>query len=100
MRNRLASVAVCTGLAAAGLAGGIEMRAQAQPAPTAQTPAPVAPPDTAALRAQYEKWRTEFKTWGRWAPLGQESKGTTGLIPPQKAASGMKLVRKGIVWLF
>src|SRR5215470_6185152 len=71
MQNRLASVAVCAGLAVAGLVGGIE-RAQAQPAPA---PALTPPADTAALRAQYEKWRTEFKTWGRWAPVGQESKG-------------------------
>ena len=21
-------------------------------------------------------WRTEFKTWGKWAPIGQESRGT------------------------
>ena len=42
----------------------------------------MAPPDTAALRTQYEQWRTEFKTWGRWAPVGQESKGTTNLITP------------------
>jgi hypothetical protein len=73
MRNRLASVTVCAGLVGAGLVGGIGMRAQAQTAPAAQAPAPapIAPPDTAALRAQYEQWRTEFKTWGKWAPLGQ-----------------------------
>src|SRR3984893_4600292 len=95
MRNRLASVTVCTGLVVAGLAGATEVRAQAQPA--AQSPAPVAPPDTAALRALYEKWRTEVKTWGRWAPLGQESKGTTNLITPEKVASAMRLAKDGIV---
>src|SRR6266478_10233183 len=95
MRNSLASVTVCAGLVMTGLVGGGEMRTQAQPAPAA--PAPVAPPDTAALRAQYEKWRTEFKTWGRWAPLGQESKGTTSLITPEKVASAMRLVKDGIV---
>ena len=82
MRNRLATVTVCAGLVVAGLVGGIELRTLGPAA--AQAPAPVAPPDTAALRAQYEKWRTEFKTWGRWAPLGQESKGTTNLITPEK----------------
>jgi hypothetical protein len=71
MGNRLPSVVVFAGLATTGLIG-IEVGAQAQPAPAAQAPAPVAPPDTAALRAQYEKWRTEFKTWGRWAPVGQD----------------------------
>src|SRR5258708_11478482 len=93
MRNSLASVTVSAGLVMAGLVGGGET--QAQPAPAAQAPAPVAPPDTAALRAQYEQWRTEVKTWGRWAPLGQESKGTTKLITPEKVASAMKLARDG-----
>ena len=92
MQNRLASVAVCAGLVVAGLVGGIELRTAA-----AQAPAPTAPPDTAALRAQYEQWRTEFKTWGRWAPLGQESKGTTNLITPEKVAGAMRLAKEGIV---
>src|SRR5438270_13860913 len=64
MRNHLASVTMCAGLVVAGLVGGLELRTQgraAQAAPAAQ--APVAPPDAAALRAQYERWRTEFKTW-------------------------------------
>src|SRR5260221_13806578 len=91
MRNRLASITACAGLAMAGLVGGIEMRTAA-----AQAPAPIAPSDTAALRAQYEQWRTEFKTWGRWAPLGQESKGTTSLITPEKVASAMRLAKEGI----
>src|SRR5436190_13511701 len=80
----------------AGVVGGIVLRAQGQTAP-AQAPAPVAPPDTAALRTQYEQWRTEFKTWGRWAPVGQESKGTTNLITPEKVASAMRLAKDGIV---
>src|SRR6267142_1479864 len=97
MRNHLTSVAACAGLVVAGLVGGLELRTQSQAAaaPAAQTPA--APADTAALRAQYEKWRTEFKTWGKWAPLGQESKGTTSLITPEKVASAMKLAKEGIV---
>ena len=97
MRNRLTAVAVCAGLVMAATVGGIEMRARGQGAPSAETPVPIAPPGTAALRAQYEQWRTEFKTWGRWAPIGQESKGTTNLITPDKVASAMKLVRNGIV---
>src|SRR6266513_1974162 len=95
MQNRLASVTACACLVVAGLVLAVEMQAQGQPAPAA--PAPVAPADTAALRAQYERWRTEFKTWGRWAPLGQESKGTTSLITPEKVASAMRLARDGIV---
>src|SRR4051812_24804142 len=97
MRNRLASVAACTGLVVAGLGSVIDLRAQGQIAPAAQAPAAIAPPDTAVLRAQYEQWRTEFKTWGKWAPVGQESKGTTSLITPEKVASALKLVRNGIV---
>ncbi|HEY4404694.1 MAG TPA: cyclase family protein [Xanthobacteraceae bacterium] len=97
MRNRPASVAVCAGLVVIGLVGGIEMRAQGQGAPAVQAPAPSAPMDTAVLRAQYEQWRTQFKTWGRWAPIGQESKGTTNLITPEKVASAMRLAKDGIV---
>ncbi len=89
MPNCLAPLAACADLVVAGLVGGIAMRTQAQPAPAA-------PPDTAALRAQYEKWRTEFKTWGRWAPIGQESKGTTSLITPEKVAGALRLARDGI----
>src|ERR1700730_3444863 len=95
MRNRLASVAVCTGLVVVGLVGGIAMRARGQTAPAAQAPAPIAPMDTAVLRAQYEQWRTQFKTWGKWAPIGQESKGTTNLITPEKVASAMRLAKDG-----
>src|SRR5712691_4459483 len=95
MQNRLASVTACAGLVVAGLVLAVEMQAQGRAAPAAQ--APVAPPDTAALRAQYERWRTEFKTWGKWAPVGQESKGTTSLITPEKVASALKLVKNGIV---
>src|SRR5262249_5019238 len=95
MHDRPVSVMACAGLVAAGLVLAAEMRAQGQTAPA--SPAPVAPADTAALRAQYERWRTEFKTWGRWAPIGQESKGTTNLITPEKVASAMRLARDGIV---
>jgi kynurenine formamidase len=97
MRNRPASVAVCTGLVVVGLVGGIAMRARGQTAPATQAPAPIAPMDTAVLRAQYDQWRTQFKTWGKWAPIGQESKGTTNLITPEKVASAMRLAKDGIV---
>jgi hypothetical protein len=63
----------------------------------AQAPAAVAPADTAALRAQYEQWRKDFKTWGKFAPVGQETSGTSSLITPQKVQSAMKLVKSGIV---
>src|SRR5687767_15495967 len=82
MRRLLTLIGTCVGLVAAA---------------AAQAPVPVAPPDTAALRAQYERWRTEFKTWGKWAPVGQESRGATNLITPQKVASALRLARNGIV---
>src|SRR2546423_3977765 len=96
MRNRLTSVAIGAGLVVVGLVGGLELRTQGRAAPAAPAVTPVGPPDTAVLRAQYDKWRTEFKTWGKWAPVGQESKGTTSLITPEKVASALKLVRNGI----
>ncbi len=95
--GRLKSIAVCAGLVLAGLAGGFRLAAQGQAAAAPQAPAAVAPADTAALRAQYEQWRKEFKTWGKWAPVGQETKGTSSLITPQKVQSAMKLVKNGIV---
>src|SRR5579862_1276428 len=92
MRHRLASFAACAGLA--GLLAGIGTPAFAQ---GAQGGAPAAPFDTASLRAQYEQWRTQFKTWGRWAPVGQESRGTTNLITPEKVASALRLAKDGVV---
>jgi hypothetical protein len=86
MHNRLA-ITACAGLVMAGLLGAMERQTLGQPAPAA-------PADTAALRAQYEQWRTEFKTW---APVGQESKGTTSLITPQKVASALALAKQGVV---
>jgi len=95
MRDRLASFGFCTGLVVVGLVGVIAPQTPSKAAPAPQA-APVAPPDTAMWRAQYEKWRTEFKTWGKWAPVGQESRGTSTLITPEKTASALKLVRNGI----
>src|SRR5262245_23169925 len=99
----LKAIAVCAGVLLAGLTGGfaLAVHGQAAPggqaAPAGQAPAAVAPPDTAAMRAQYEQWRKEFKTWGKFAPVGQESSGTASLITPQKVMNAMKLVKNGIV---
>jgi hypothetical protein len=82
MQRLLTLIGTCVGLVAAA---------------AAQAPAPVPPPDTATLRAQYERWRTEFKTWGKWAPVGQESRGASNLITPQKVARAMRLARSGNV---
>ncbi|HEY3157324.1 MAG TPA: cyclase family protein [Vicinamibacterales bacterium] len=95
--RRLTAIAIFTGLMLAALAGGFSLAAQGQGAPAQAPPAGPPPPDTAALRQQYEQWRKDFKTWGKWAPIGQESKGTTSLITPEKVQNAMKLVKSGIV---
>src|SRR5207249_654071 len=43
----------------------------------------------------YERWRTEFKTWGKWGT--DDNKGTSNLITPDKIIKTMKLVKEGIV---
>src|SRR5262245_49316158 len=53
-----------------------------------QTPATVTP-------AEYLRWRTEYKNWGRWG--ADDQKGTTNLITPQKVLNAAKLVKNGIV---
>src|SRR5580765_7650543 len=53
-----------------------------------QTSATVTPAD-------YLRWRTEYKNWGRWG--ADDQKGTTNLITPQKVLSAAKLVKNGIV---
>src|SRR5687768_328899 len=99
MRRSLRSVGLCTGLVLAGVAGGFELGAHgeagAAPQAVAQTPAPAPPADTAALRADYERWRSEFKTWGRWGT--DDNKGASNLITPQKVLDAARLVRSGIV---
>jgi kynurenine formamidase len=96
MRIRLTSLAICSGLAVAAAVGLVAVQNQSKAAPAPQAPALVPPPNTAALRVQYEQWRTQFKTWGKWAPVGQESRGTSSLITPEKTASALRLVKNGI----
>ena len=96
MGRRMRSIGLGVALVLAGVAGGFHLRAQAPAAGAqAQTPAPPAPADTAALRAQYEQWRKEFKTWGKWGT--DDNKGASNLITPQKVRSAVGLVRNGIV---
>src|SRR5438105_2693097 len=45
--------------------------------------------------ADYLRWRTEYKNWGRWG--ADDQKGTTNLITSQKVLSAVKLVKNGIV---
>jgi kynurenine formamidase len=94
MHPTIRSASVGTGLVLVGLVCGFHLRAQA-PAGGSQTAAPPAPADTAAMRANYDKWRTEFKTWNRWG--AEDNKGTSNLITPQKVLSAIKLVKHGTV---
>jgi kynurenine formamidase len=97
MGRRLRSIALYSGLVLAGIAGGLHLQAQGQAgaAPQAQAPAPPPPADTAAMRANYERWRKEFKTWGKWGE--GDNKGTSNLITPQKVLAATKLIRNGVV---
>ena len=78
-----------------GAAGGFELRAVTQTPAAAPAGGPPPPSDTAALRADYERWRTDFKTWGRWG--ADDNKGTSNLITPQKVQRATRLVKNGIV---
>jgi kynurenine formamidase len=94
--GRRVKLAVCgIALISIGAAGGFELRAVGQTAATPPATAAPAPGDTAALRASYERWRTEFKTWGRWG--ADDNKGTSNLITAQKVQRATRLVRNGIV---
>jgi kynurenine formamidase/sugar lactone lactonase YvrE len=46
-------------------------------------------------RADYDRWRTEFKTWGRWG--ADDSKGASNLITAQKVLAAVRLVKSGTV---
>ncbi len=94
MRRSVTVIAVCFGFVFAGAAGGFQLRAQAQ-AGAAPQAAPEAPADTAELRAQYEQWRQDFKTWGRWGT--GDNKGASNLITPEKVLSAARLVQSGRV---
>src|SRR5439155_4701349 len=95
MKRRAKSIALYLVLVLAGLVGGFQLRAQGQAGTAPQAPAAVAPGDTAAMRTQYEQWRKDYKTWGKWGT--DDNKGTSNLITPQKVLSAMKLVKSGIV---
>ena len=92
MWREVKAVSLSLGLLAAGAAGGFQLAAQA-PAP-AQMPAAAAR-DEAAMRAAYDRWRTEFKTWGKWG--ADDNKGASNLITPQTVLRAVKLVKTGTV---
>ena len=61
-----------------------------QPLAHSQTKSPAA-----ATPADYLRWRTELKNWGRWGP--NDERGTTNLITAAKILSAAKLVKAGLV---
>ena len=94
MWSSLKWAACCLAFLVVGFIVGDRLRMQAA-AQAVQQPAATAPADTAAMRANYERWRTEFKTWNRWG--ADDNKGTSNLITPQKVLTAIKLVRSGTV---
>jgi kynurenine formamidase len=95
MRRRLALSGLGFGLVLIGMVGGYRLGAQGRAAAGSQEPAPAAPSDTAAMRAGYDRWRTDYKTWKRWGD--DDSRGTSNLITPQKVLNAIRLVRRGVV---
>ncbi len=49
----------------------------------------------AVTPADYLRWQTEFKNWGRWG--ANDQRGTTNLITEAKVLSAARLVKAGIV---
>src|SRR5437870_9051896 len=45
--------------------------------------------------ADYARWKTEFRNWGRWG--ADDERGTSNLITPAKIVSVAKLVKTGQV---
>src|SRR5216117_730259 len=45
--------------------------------------------------ADYQRWKMEFKNWGRWG--SDDERGTSNLITPSKVASVARLVKTGEV---
>src|SRR3979490_1617596 len=95
MKGRLKSIGFCSGLVLAGIAAGFQLRAQGQATPAGQAPALAAPADTTAMRAEYEQWRKDYKTWGKWGT--DDNKGTSNFITPKKVLSAVKLAKTGTV---
>ena len=85
MGRRLKFAGLCIGLLLFGVVCGFQLRGQGQAGAAPGASVPPAPADTAAMRANYERWRTEFKTWGKWDT--DDNKGTSNLITPQKIMS-------------
>ncbi len=86
---------VCVACFLAGLAVTIHLEAYGQAGGAGAPPVAGSPADAAALRAQYEQWREEFKTWGRWG--SGDNKGASNLITPEKVRAATALVQNGLV---
>ncbi len=51
--------------------------------------------NTTVTPADYQRWETEFKNWGRWG--SNDERGTTNLITPAKVVNVARLVKTGQV---
>ena len=54
---------------------------------------PTQPAGSTVTPADYLRWSTELRNWGRWGPNDQ--KGPANLITPQKVLAATRLVRAG-----
>ena len=81
--TRRLSTLAATALLLAAAIGIFEQHARGQARPAAVTP------------ADYLRWRTELRNWGRWGPNDQ--KGTANLITPAEGAGSRQTGRAGIV---
>jgi kynurenine formamidase len=52
-------------------------------------------PASSATPADYLKWRSQFKNWGRWG--ANDQRGASNLITAEKSLSAIRLVKNGVV---
>jgi kynurenine formamidase len=83
MRRRVTFAVVASFLSAGGL-GLLQLAAQSQAATT-----------STATPADYVRWRSEMKNWGRWGQNDQL--GASNLITAQRVQNAAKLVKSGLV---
>lgn len=80
MRRVSKSLLACA-LIVTGMIGGSLLRGQSRPS-------------TAVTTADYFRWRTELRNWGRWGP--DDQRGAGNLITAAKIQGAARLVREGI----
>ena len=52
-------------------------------------------PSSSVTPADYLKWRSQFKNWGRWG--ANDQRGASNLITAEKSLSAIRLVKNGVV---